>query len=140
MERYAWVVVAGLGIAMGALIMRESVIGGIAVALFLLVMAYSISPWRGGRSVRHTELGRLPAKRRRVVIYWRPGCGYCARLKRALGPDRQRATWVNIWQDKDAAAFVRGVNDGNEIVPTVVINGEPHTNPDPKLVRLSLTS
>lgn len=140
MQRYAWIVVAGLGIVMGVLIARESVIGGVAVALFLLAMAYWISPRQGGRSVRQSELGSLPAERRRVVIYWRPGCSYCARLKRALGPDRERATWVNIWQDAEAAAFVRDVNDGDEIVPTVVINGEPHTNPDPKLVRLSLTS
>ncbi len=42
--------------------------------------------------------------------------------------------WVNVWQDADAAAFVRSVNDGNETVPTVVIDGIPATNPDPQAV------
>ena len=73
--------------------------------------------------------------RRAVVVYWRPGCGFCARLKSSLGRLRDRATWVNIWADEEAAAYVRSVNDGNETVPTVVIDGIPHTNPDPALVR-----
>ena len=30
------------------------------------------------------------------------------------------------------------VNDGNETVPTVVIDGEAHTNPDPEVVRQRL--
>lgn len=72
---------------------------------------------------------------REVVIYWRPGCGYCLRLKSSLGDLREKALWVNIWQDDEAAAFVRSVNDGNETVPTVVIDGQPHTNPDPGTVR-----
>ncbi|MGD8148989.1 glutaredoxin domain-containing protein [Ornithinimicrobium sp. Y1694] len=69
-----------------------------------------------------------------VVIYWRPGCGFCHRLRTRLGEDGRRARWVNIWEDEDGAAFVRSVNDGNETVPTVVIAGEPHTNPDPAKV------
>lgn len=73
-----------------------------------------------------------------VVIYWRPGCGYCMRLDRTLGALRDQAQWRNIWEDADAAAYVRSVNDGNEVVPTVVIDGRPHTNPDPALVARAL--
>lgn len=72
---------------------------------------------------------------RSVVVYWRPGCGFCARLKNRLGPEREHAHWVNIWEDEEGAAYVRSVNDGNETVPTVVIDGIPHTNPHPDLVR-----
>lgn len=139
MERYAWIGVAGLGIGMGVLIGRDSIPGGVVIAIFLLAMAYWMAPWRGGRSVHHAELGSLPAEDRRVVIYWRPGCMYCTRLRRALGGVRDRATWINIWQDDRAADFVRSVNDGNEVVPTVVIDGTTHTNPNPELVRRSLT-
>lgn len=70
-----------------------------------------------------------------VVVYWRPGCGFCAMLKARLGGLRERATWVNIWEDDEAAAFVRSVNDGNETVPTVVIDGIPVTNPSPVVVK-----
>ncbi|KRE38624.1 NrdH-redoxin [Janibacter sp. Soil728] len=73
-----------------------------------------------------------------VVIYWRPGCVYCLRLRGALGKDKGKATWVSIWADEEAAAFVRSINDGNESVPTVRIGEQVHTNPEPELVRAAL--
>ncbi|WP_088319171.1 glutaredoxin domain-containing protein [Kineosporia sp. R_H_3] len=70
-----------------------------------------------------------------VTIYWRDGCPFCLRLRWAVRKDTGRATWVDIWRDPEAAAFVRTTNDGgNEVVPTVVIDGVPHTNPDPRTV------
>jgi glutaredoxin len=45
---------------------------------------------------------------------------------------------VNIWRDRDAAAYVRSVADGNETVPTVVIDGQPVVNPPPKRVVAAL--
>lgn len=74
----------------------------------------------------------------RVVVYWRPGCGFCQRLKGSLGADVDKATWINIWEDEEGAEFVRSANFGNETVPTVVIDGTAHTNPDPRLVRDAL--
>ncbi len=44
---------------------------------------------------------------------------------------RVRIDQVNIWKDPDAAALVRSVADGNETVPTVVIDGEAMVNPTP---------
>ena len=73
-----------------------------------------------------------------VVIYWRPGCVYCSALRRRLGRTGRAATWVNIWTDEAAAAYVRSVNNGNETVPTVVIDGEAHTNPPANVVREAL--
>ena len=46
--------------------------------------------------------------------------------------------WVDIWADPDGAAYVRSVNDGNETVPTVVIDGVAHTNPSPRAVVAAL--
>jgi glutaredoxin len=45
---------------------------------------------------------------------------------------------VNIWEDPEAAAFVRSVADGNETVPTVVIDGHPMVNPAPSQVVAAL--
>lgn len=59
-----------------------------------------------------------------VVIYWRPGCTFCIMLRLRLRFTRLQCTWVNIWQDPQAAAFVRSVADGNETVPTVTVAGE----------------
>ena len=69
-----------------------------------------------------------------VVIYWRRGCPFTKRLQLVLGKRGSRAVWVDIWADSDAAAYVRSVNNGNETVPTVVIAGQPQTNPSPRVV------
>jgi hypothetical protein len=53
---------------------------------------------------------------------------------------RGRISWVNIWEDGAGRAYVRSVNDGNETVPTVVIDGVPHTNPEPSLVVEALSA
>jgi glutaredoxin-like protein len=105
-----------------------------------LAASWWLSPWQGGRTLRHEEVMTMSESERPVVVYWRPGCGYCARLKSSLGELGDKALWVNIWQDDEAAAFVRSVNDGNETVPTVVIDGHAHTNPDAAMVRERLTS
>ena len=74
-----------------------------------------------------------------VTIYWRDGCPFCLRLRWTVRRHADRATWVDIWADPDAAAFVRTTNPGgHEIVPTVVIDGVPHTNPEPRLVAARL--
>ncbi|WP_237565334.1 glutaredoxin domain-containing protein [Ornithinimicrobium cavernae] len=111
-----------------------------AYAVVGLAVSYWLCPWQGGRTLRHEEVSTMAEEDRPVVVYWRPGCGYCMRLKATLGDLGDKALWVNIWQDDDAAAFVRSVNDGNEVVPTVVIDGEPHTNPDPTDVRERLAA
>ncbi|MFC8453534.1 glutaredoxin domain-containing protein [Kitasatospora sp. NPDC057223] len=64
-----------------------------------------------------------------VVVYWRPGCVYCMKLRLRLRFTRLKYTKVNIWRDRDAAAFVRSVADGNETVPTVTVGGEAMVNP-----------
>lgn len=101
-----------------------------------LAVAWWTSPRRGRGGPTHEEVLTMTDTDARpdVVIYWRPGCGFCAMLKARLGAVRDRATWVNIWEDEQGAAFVREVNDGNETVPTVVIDGVAHTNPSPRLV------
>ncbi len=73
-----------------------------------------------------------------VTIYWRPGCPFCMMLQQRLADLADGATWVNIWEDEHGAEFVRSVNDGNETVPTVVIDGVALTNPDPERVRGAL--
>ena len=55
-----------------------------------------------------------------------------------LGRRGSEAVWVDIWADPDGAAYVRSVNDGNETVPTVVIDGVAHTNPSPRAVVAAL--
>ena len=75
-----------------------------------------------------------------VAVYWRPRCVFCNRLRMSVRGRRDEIAWVNIWEDDAGRAYVAGVNDGNETVPTVVIDGIPHTNPDPAVVTAALTA
>ena len=70
----------------------------------------------------------------KVVVYWRRGCTFCQRLQLMLGKKVRDVVWVDVWADREASAYVRSVNDGNEVVPTVVIDGVAHTNPAPRTV------
>ena len=64
-----------------------------------------------------------------VVVYWRPGCPYCMKLRLLLRLSRLPFTEVDIWRDHEAAAFVRSVAGGNETVPTVTVAGKAMVNP-----------
>jgi mycoredoxin len=64
-----------------------------------------------------------------VVVYTRPGCPYCFRLRRGL---RRRAVpfrEIDIWRDRAAADAVRAHADGNETVPTVRLGERWLVNP-----------
>lgn len=132
-------VLAALAVAMFALSAGDGVFWGIAVPLLYLGGAAWSSPIGDRRTLDQAEVAALPADQRRVVVYARPGCSYCLRLRVALLTSPQ-PVWVDIWDDPEAAAFVRGVNHGDETVPTVVIDGEAHTNPPPAMVRSALAS
>ena len=102
-----------------------------------------------------------------VAVYWRPGCPYSGRLRMAVRRDRGRIACVGqldrplehdrtgvhplvdevdrhaedlhaVLEGDAGRAYVASVNDGNETVPTVVIDGIPHTNPHPALVKRAL--
>ena len=93
-----------------------------------------------GSSTTVTHAEARAAAQDGVAIYWRPGCPFCLALRARIGKYADRAVWVDIWEDPEGAAYVRSVNQGNETVPTVVINGEPHTNPSPGAVRKVLAT
>lgn len=59
---------------------------------------------------------------------------FCAALFRGL--ERQGLSYaeVNIWDNADAAAFVRSVAGGNETVPTVRVGDVALVNPTPRAV------
>jgi mycoredoxin len=69
-----------------------------------------------------------------VTVYWRPGCGFCGALLRGLERQELPFARVNIWDEPDAAAFVRSVADGNETVPTVVVGPMALVNPSAREV------
>ena len=81
-----------------------------------------------------TPHANLPSRPREVVLYTRPGCPYCFTLRAGLRRSGLAFQEINIWDDPDAAAFVRSVADGNETVPTVVVGGVHMVNPSARRV------
>ncbi|GHE07179.1 glutaredoxin domain-containing protein [Streptomyces alanosinicus] len=138
----AWILpilllVSGSVVATG-LILMGSLGTATAVLLVFVLLAGVNSPLVFPRSIGAPEAQRRSAVDGRPVVFWRPGCKYCLRLRIRLGRSARQVHWVDIWRDPAGAAAVRAANDGNETVPTVFVAGRPHTNPDPAWVREQL--
>ena len=112
-----------------------NVASGVAVFAVLGILAAIASPRAFPRSVTDAEARARSAEDGRPIVYWRPGCPYCIRLRTTLGRDAGRLHWVDIWSDPAGAATVRGVTGGDETVPTVVAADRSFVNPAPGLVR-----
>ncbi len=111
---------------------------GVVWAVVFFVLAVAVSPLVFPRSVGAAEARRRSAEDGRPIVYWRPGCQYCLRLRFRLGRAARRAHWVDIWRDPEGAADVRAITGGDETVPTVVVAGRPQVNPDPAWLRRRL--
>lgn len=69
-----------------------------------------------------------------IVVYTRPGCMFCLKLRLKLRARRVPFREVNIWEDPASAAAVRAVADGNETVPTVNVAERWLVNPSLRAV------
>ena len=103
--------------------------------LFFAVVAALVSPRAFPKSVTDAEARARSARDGRAIVYWRPGCPFCMRLRASLGHRAGRLHWVDIWADPAGAASVRAVADGNETVPTVIAGDTAMVNPKPEVVR-----
>lgn len=128
--------------AVALLVTAQLVVSDLAVLaapvlVLCLLCAYLTSPLAARRSTGHWQALQRHVRHSTVVVYWRPGCVYCLRLRLALWRARVTGTvdWVDIWDDPGGAAYVRDLNDGSETVPTVIFpDGSARTNPDPASV------
>jgi mycoredoxin len=133
--RLAGLAVIG-GVAVAAIDFRDAPPVSLAVLLvFFAGVAVVLSPLAFPRSLEAADALARSAADGRPIIYWRPGCVFCMRLRASLGRAGRRAHWVDIWSDPDAAAAVRAITGGDETVPTVVAGAQSFVNPDPSRVR-----
>ena len=56
----------------------------------------------------------------KIKVYGAPWCPDCRRSKQFLGEMRVPYEWVDIDQDQTGAQAVREMNDGKQIIPTIV--------------------
>ncbi|MFI6456545.1 glutaredoxin family protein [Streptosporangium amethystogenes] len=57
-----------------------------------------------------------------LTVYTTTWCGPCKRLKSQLSREGISYNEVDIESNPDAATFVMSVNNGNQVVPTVVVD------------------
>ena len=55
-----------------------------------------------------------------MTVYGAPWCPDCKRAKQFLGEQRLPYDWVDIDLDEEGRAYVQRVNDGKQIIPTIV--------------------
>ncbi|MBB4695158.1 glutaredoxin domain-containing protein [Paractinoplanes abujensis] len=117
------------------MIINGSVLGGVLILAAFVLFGGFVAPLAFPRSITDADARAAQAADGRPIIYWRPGCPYCLRMRALLAREAGRYHWVDIWNDPAAAASVRAIAGGNETVPTVVAADQSYVNPSPQLVR-----
>jgi thioredoxin reductase (NADPH) len=56
----------------------------------------------------------------KITVYGAPWCPDCKQSKQFLGEQRVRFNWVNIDEDEDGRKRVQELNDGKQIIPTII--------------------
>jgi mycoredoxin len=73
-----------------------------------------------------------------VIVYYRPGCPFAARLRAKLKLARMPYRAIRFGEDADADEAARRVSDGNQISPTVRVGGQYLVNPPVHEIRKAL--
>ena len=63
-----------------------------------------------------------------ITLYGAPWCPDCKRSKQFLGEQRISYNWVDIDQDESGQQRVQELNDGKQIIPTIVFDDGDQLN------------
>jgi len=64
-----------------------------------------------------------------VKVYGADWCSDCITAKKFLDSKNIDFEYIDISDNETAIAFIEKVNNGKRIIPTLLIDGERHTNP-----------
>ena len=56
----------------------------------------------------------------KIIVYGAPWCPDCRRAKQFLGEQRIQYSWVDIDEDEEGRSYVQEINDGKQIIPTII--------------------
>lgn len=65
-----------------------------------------------------------------IVLYGADWCPDCRRAKAFLKENNIKYEFIDVDLDQEATKKVESINNGKRIIPTIIINGKSHTNPD----------
>ncbi len=89
-------------------------------------------------AMRHNQ-GMDKAMKKKLVVYGTPICPMVPPVRSLLGRTDIEYDYVDISRDADAKEIVRGINNGNESVPTLVFpDGQTMTEPSSRALRAKL--
>ena len=57
----------------------------------------------------------------KIRVYGAPWCPDCRRSKQFLGEQRVPYDWIDIDQDEEGRKYVQKVNEGKQIIPTIIL-------------------
>ena len=133
-------VLAGSIVVVINFIQGDTVFAMILLVLLLVLLGLLVwwtRPSHGGPHTSHAD-AQAAAGDGDVIVYWRPGCVYCDRLKLGLGGARHDVSWVNILRDSEAAEFVAARRNGEETVPTAVTGAGEMIPATPEAIKTQL--
>lgn len=111
---------------------------GIVSAVLLIGYAWMVSPAFFPRSADLPLALERAAAGEAPLVFWKPGCTFCIRMRLGVGAAGRRVSWVDSSIDSQARAMVRSQNGGDHTTPTVMFGDESRTNPDVGWVRTLL--
>jgi len=65
-----------------------------------------------------------------ITFYGADWCPDCRRAKKYLKENNVAFDFIDVDIDQQATRLVETINKGKRIIPTIIINDKPHTNPD----------
>ena len=71
-----------------------------------------------------------------IIMYGTTWCGDCHRSRRLLDRLEIEYTWIDVDEDETALAYIKTLNNGKRVVPTIVFaDGDVLIEPsDPELL------
>jgi thioredoxin reductase (NADPH) len=70
----------------------------------------------------------------KVVLYGADWCPDCRRAKRFFQDNQINYKFIDIDKNADAVSYVTSVNNGKRIIPTILINDKPFSNPSNEIL------
>lgn len=74
-------------------------------------------------------------KEHRVIMYGADWCPDCHRAKSYLQDNHINFQYINIDSEKWSTSIIEKINNGKRIIPTILINETPYSNPDNNVLK-----
>ena len=71
----------------------------------------------------------------KIDLYGADWCSDCLRAKGYLDSNNVAYNYIDLQKVEDAAAVVEKINNGKRVIPTIIIDDVPYTNPNNSILR-----